>query len=389
MATGSKRRGSSCWLLAAITWLAATSVVLAQAPSTDDDASTQARPAAPVDPAMLPTEPAPLADASLLLDIAAGEQRAIAVGERGHVLVSESREDWRQVADVPTRSTLTGIATAGSHAWVVGHDQVVLHSADDGLHWERQHLAPYEPGNWDDITNGAPLLDVLFLDDQRGFAIGAYGLMLATSDGGTHWERGSINDRLQDDEAAMADGGADADAGLDDAGEGADDWTFSDEDLLLEELTDPHLNAIARTGSGALFIAAERGSAYRSRDEGESWERISIPYDGSMFGVLGFDGEHVLVFGLRGNAFESHDLGSTWTALDTGTEQTLQGGTVVAGGGVVLVGSGGVVLVRQGAGDPFQQFLHDEGGALADVLPLAGRDMVLVGERGIARFTTD
>ena len=54
-------------------------------------------------------EPAPLAARSLILDVADGGDRAIAVGERGHVLVSESRRgDWRQVENVPTRSTLTG-----------------------------------------------------------------------------------------------------------------------------------------------------------------------------------------------------------------------------------------------------------------------------------------
>ena len=34
-----------------------------------------------------------------------------------------------------------------------------------------------------------------------------------------------------------------------------------------EEAT-PHLNAIARTGSGALLIVGERGSAFQSRDDG-------------------------------------------------------------------------------------------------------------------------
>jgi photosystem II stability/assembly factor-like uncharacterized protein len=64
-----------------------------------------------------------------MLDFAEGDQRAIAVGERGHVLVSESRSDWRQVEGVPTRATLTAVAAVGDHAWAVGHDGTILHSA--------------------------------------------------------------------------------------------------------------------------------------------------------------------------------------------------------------------------------------------------------------------
>ena len=382
------RRGMRA-LLAALAGVAASGTVAAQEDTPDAPATPQAVVQA-VDPAMLKAEPAPMAAGSLLLDVAEGDQRAIVVGERGHVLVSESRQDWRQVTDVPTRTTLTGVATAGSDAWAVGHAQVILHSDDGGLSWERQHADPYDPGDWEDIANGAPLLDVLFLDATQGIAIGAYGLMLVTTDGGATWTR----QHMPGSSAVAADAAADVEApegaSPEDAEGGDEDWTFSDEDLLLEELSDPHLNAIASTGSGALFIAAERGSAFRSRDQGRTWERISIPYDGSMFGVLGFDGDRVLVFGLRGNVFESQDLGSNWTALDTGTEQTLQGGAALPDGGAVLVGSGGVVLLRRAAGEPFEQHVYEDGGVLAEVLPVGGASqLVLVGERGIARFSAN
>lgn len=375
-------------LLAAAAGLAFAGAAFAQ--DEGQDAPAERGVVERVDPALLAAEPARLAARSLLLDVAESDQRAIVVGERGHVLVSESRQDWRQVEDVPTRTTLTAVATAGSQAWAVGHAQVILHSADGGLSWERQYVDPYDPDDWEDIANGAPLLDVLFLGGSHGIAIGAYGLMLVTTDGGTHWERQYLDGSSALPAADDPDVEAPEDASPDDAEGGDEDWTFSDEDLLLEELTDPHLNAIARTGSGALFIAAERGSAFRSRDQGRTWERIAIPYDGSMFGVLGFDGDRVLVFGLRGNAFESEDLGSSWIALDTGTEQSLQGGAVLPGGGAVLVGSGGVVLVRRAAGEPFEEHRYEDGGVLAEVLPVGGtRQLVLVGERGIARFSAN
>ena len=88
------------------------------------------------------------------------------------------------------------------------------------------------------------------------------------------------------------------------ADDGSEKWTFDESELELEDEADPHLNGIAKTGDGSLFIVAERGSAFRSTDEGQTWQRLKLPYDGSMFGVIGYENRHVLAFGLRGNVFE-------------------------------------------------------------------------------------
>ena len=51
--------------------------------------------------------------------------------------------------------------------------------------WERVHHAPEDE---------RPLLDVWFADAERGLAIGAYGELLATSDGGDTWETRAIRE---------------------------------------------------------------------------------------------------------------------------------------------------------------------------------------------------
>lgn len=338
----------------------------ATAPDQGDGGSSQ-------DSSVLVAESMPLAERALVLAIAEGDQRAIAVGERGHVFVSESRQDWRQVADVPTRSTLTAVAAAGNRAWAVGHDQVIIHSADGGLSWVRQRAMPFDPDQVDDPRNGAPLLDVLFLDENHGFAVGAYGLLLRTDDAGANWQRVDLGGGASDEEVAVAD-------------EASEDWTFSEEDLELDAETDPHLNGIVRTGDGSLFVPGERGAAFRSLDGGATWERIQLPYEGSMFGAIGYPERRVLVFGLRGNAFESDDLGDTWRALDTGVELTLQGGDRLGVNGAVIVGNDGLVLVRSEDGQMHRSKVEDAG-VLSDVLPVGGSgQVVLVGENGIARF---
>jgi photosystem II stability/assembly factor-like uncharacterized protein len=334
--------------------------------------------AAPVpadDPSILPAEKLPLVERSLLLGLTNSANRAVAVGERGHILVSESRRDWRQIEGVPTRSTLTRVTAVGDQVWAVGHDGVIVHSSDGGLSWTRQRAKPYSPDSTDP-HNGAPLLDVFFLDEQRGFAIGAYSLLLRTSDGGNTWEEVKLK----------YEGSAGGPAKAPEGGE----WTFSQEELKVSEETDPHLNAIARTGDGSLIIVGERGSGFRSTDNGVNWQRIKMPYEGSMFGVIGYEGRHVLAFGLRGHALESNDLGSTWHAVETGIDLSLMGGAALPQGGAVLVGANGVVLRRATATAPFQRTSYEnadkETPVLAAVLTLGDDTFVVCGEKGVDAF---
>jgi photosystem II stability/assembly factor-like uncharacterized protein len=332
-----------------------------------------------VDPATAPAEILPLASKSLLLDVARSGNRYVAVGARGTVLLSDDGTSWTQV-ETPTRSTLTAVAAVDAQIWAVGHDGMILHSADAGMHWRIQRSEPWQPADAGaDPSKGAPLLDVLFLDPKRGFAIGAYSLALRTDDGGEHWNPMTV--------AAAAAAEADAKP-ADPAAHGADDKeTFTAEELKVGQEETPHLNAIARTGSGALFIVAERGSAFRSRDDGATWQRLQLPYDGSMFGVLGYEADHVLVFGLRGHAFESTDLGAHWTPVPTGTELSLMGGAARADGGAVIAGANGIVLTRANGGDALHASVDEAAGIIATALPLAsGAALLLAGENGVTTF---
>lgn len=329
------------------------------------------------DPATAPAEIKPLAPKSLMLDVARSGTRYVAVGARGDILLSDDGRSWRQV-EVPTRATLTAVTAVDTQLWAVGHDGMILHSADGGEHWTIQRKDPWQADDaGDDPTQGAPLLDVLFLDARRGFAVGAYSLALQTADGGETWQpmkvaakpKGSEDEQIADNNHA------------------SDKGTFTAAELKVGQEPTPHLNAIARTGSGALFIVAERGSAFRSRDNGATWKRLQLPYDGSMFGVLGFEGDHVLAFGLRGHAYESTDLGEHWTQVQTGTELSLMGGAATAGDGAAIVGANGVVLVRASGGDAMRTLVDQSAGIISAVLPLEqGPALLLVGENGLSTY---
>lgn len=330
------------------------------------------------DPATQTAELMPRAVNSLMLDITQTEINAIAVGERGHILLSENHRDWRQVENVPTRSTLTAVTAVANKVWAVGHDGVILHSANSGETWVRQRVAPFNQDS-DDLQNGAPLLDVYFSDEQNGFAIGAYSQLLVTRDGGNYWLMRNV---LSKSNAEMEAQQAEDDAAIDE-----ENWTFSQDDLALDEETDPHFNAITRTGDGSFFIVAERGAAFRSTDMGNTWQRLQMPYQGSMFGVIGFADRHVLCFGLRGNVYESFDLGETWRQMDTGTTLSLMGGTKYAESGVMLVGANGIILQRNKLNDAFVINAHPDGNVLSSVIAFSATEFAIAGETGMSVYS--
>ncbi len=333
------------------------------------------------DPVDTAADIVPRAQRSLMLDVATiPGDRLIAVGERGHVLLSDDAgSSWRQVA-APVRSTLTAVAAGAGAVIAAGHDGVILRSTDRGETWQRVREERYSADNQMSPSNGSPLLDVLFLDDRNVLAVGAYALVLRSDDAGETWQPVEI-DLTGGAGAAEETEALDADEG--------DGLLFDADDLTLDDEVDPHLNAIARIGE-ALLMVGERGGVFRSLDDGESWQRLQLPYGGSMFGVLPLTGQSLIVYGLRGRAFQSDDAGDSWRELDTRVTANLFGGDVGGDGQVVLVGAEGVVLRRAAGDDAFQSSIYTNAdgetpiGAAVRLRPDGG--LLLVGDRGITTW---
>jgi photosystem II stability/assembly factor-like uncharacterized protein len=216
---------------------------------------------------------------------------------------------------------------------------VILNTADGGATWSKQLdgkqaadlvLKRYgKPARSDDpvaqrlkqdaeafAAQGAdkPFLDVWFEDDTKGFAIGAFNLILRTEDGGKSWT--PWLDRVDNPKAL-------------------------------------HLYAM-RPAGGTVFIVGEQGLVLKLDRERKHFVNVPLPYQGTLFGVVGTRNT-VVVFGLRGNAFRSADGGASWSKVETGVGAGLTSGIVRADGSIVLVSQAGQVLLSTDEGATFSR----------------------------------
>jgi photosystem II stability/assembly factor-like uncharacterized protein len=342
---------------------------------------------------LMPAKKSSKAPVSLLMDVTKANGRLVAVGERGHILVSKDNgESWTQ-SDVPVSVTLTAVSFPSSQkGWVVGHDGVVLHSEDCGESWKKQldgwkinelmlvQLKQIIKIKTEELENAEqavdeekaealkqkleelnfflndanlaveegptrPLMDVWFKNDREGLVIGSFGMILKTTDGGDSWE--PILDRIDNSD------------GL-------------------------HYYAITRSGDD-LFIAGEAGMLFISNDFGQNWKRLNSPYEGSFFGIIGSpDGGLVTAFGLRGRIFCSHDRGENWLPAENGNSASLSGGIFLSDGSFLVAGIDGFLMWSIDKGKTFMR-LPTEFSGIISLTETSDGKLVLVGMRGTTK----
>ncbi|MEW9796888.1 WD40/YVTN/BNR-like repeat-containing protein [Alteromonas sp. CYL-A6] len=259
---------------------------------------------------------APLVKKSLLLDVDASGF-VVMVGERGHVLLSDDGDTFTQ-ADVPTQSTLTATTIVGDHVWAVGHDAVILHSADKGQTWKIQNFEP-------DLQR--PFLDVLFFDEQHGIAVGAYGLFYRTRDGGASWQPERHASLLAPMDREY----------LESVREESEEFYQQELNSIL-----PHLNRVTRDG-GKLYMAGEAGLLAVSEDNGSEWQRYDVDYTGSFFDIKPLDDTTALAVGLRGNMFVMREEGE-WEFVNTCSSSTFNSILVASEQHVFALGNNGMLI---------------------------------------------
>ena len=308
---------------------------------------------------------------SVLLDITSCGRRLIAVGERGHILVSQDNGATWQQKPAPVSVTLTGVAFPSPLVgWAVGHSGVVLNSEDGGETWRKQ-LDGYQAaelamaavvarksteegmesflrdqaeaeGLMDDGPD-KPFLDLFFTDIQNGFVVGAYNLMFHTTDGGKTWAP----------------------------------W--------MNHTKNPngyHLYHMLHFAND-FYLAGERGLLLRSTDQDQTFQALPFPYEGSLFGLIGLKSGMLIAYGLRGHALQSSDRGATWIPLNTGAQASITDAIEIKDGRLLLVTQSGQVLISSDHLDSFSSIAMETSFPFAAVVQAENGDLVIVGARGI------
>lgn len=270
------------------------------------------------------------------------------------------------------------------HGWAVGHDGIILATGDGGRHWQRQldgrsinqqmleaanaqlgRAQTQRPGkvpqelldNLEDRVADAeaavqagpsrPLLGLRFVDAHTGFVVGSYGQLLHTTDAGRTWKY--IGDRLNND-------------------------------------TGLHLNHITLAPSGALYIAAEGGTVFRSDDQGQQWTRVRVGDNGQLYGFVALN-DGLLAYGFNGRLFRSDARGQRWTALPSPTGKSLVQGLRLPDGRVLLASQSGELLLGDARAETFRR-LASGNAELSGMTVMPGSSQVVtVGALG-ARVTT-
>lgn len=317
-----------------------------------------------------PAQMSPLSQRSLLQGVAHAGDRLVAVGQRGHILVSsDGGTSWKQ-SPVPVSSDLTAVYFIdGRRGWVVGHDGVVLHTDDGGDSWRLQMdgrranallvgamTRKVEAEATDDARKllaeakryaeqGAdkPFLDVWFADANDGYVVGAYNLIFHTSDGGKSWS--SWFDR-----------------------------TDNPKYFNLYKI---------RPAAGRLYIAGEGGLVLRLDPAAQRFKALDTGYSGSYFGVAGIK-TSVLVFGLRGTVHRSDDAGQTWVKVDAGLAGSVVAAEQSAADTVLLADFGGHVVASHDGGRTFKTVALKQPMPLTDLALAGAQRLALVGPNGVA-----
>lgn len=260
----------------------------------------------------------------------------VAVGDHGVIVRSADGQHWQQANGVPVDGLLTALSFADeNNGWAVGHGGVLLHTADSGASWTLQQRLDEEP----------VLLSVWFENARHGIVVGAYGYISATHDGGQSWQRLSVS----------------------------------------AEGDDYHLNQIFPGPDGSLFIAAEGGNAYRSRDNGANWEALDTGASGSLWSGTALRDGRVLLVGMSGRVLVSADAGDTWQAVDSGSHESITAVTQLTDGRVALVGNGGLVSVADAGLTHFRAQVRADRLNLTALAPLGDKQLTLLSGQGVLR----
>lgn len=306
-------------------------------------------------------------------------KRQVVAGERGLIIYTDDCGATWQQATAPVSVTLTALTFADpTHGWAIGHDGVILATQDAGATWKKQldgriiallAMAAAQKAIAADSSNEAaqkalsdaerlvadgadkPLFAVHFWTPEHGIVAGAYGVALTTDDGGATWQW--IGDRIPNP------------MGL-------------------------HLYGLWANGN-LVYAVGEQGLVVRSDDGARSFQVVPSPYEGSYFGITGIAREKsadLIVYGLRGHAFQLSSQTSEFQPLSVGTEASLLSALTRPDDSTLLFDADGQAIEVLPAGKSVRAIGSSPVGPVLGITNSCGPYIVVTGLRGVAVVNT-
>lgn len=290
----------------------------------------------------LQAEPAAVAanaPQAMMLAATRAQARLVAVGDHGMVLLSDDQgRSFRQASAVPLSTALTGVSFVDArHGWAVGQWGAILATTDGGEHWSLQRLASEQD---------RPLFAVHFFDARHGVAVGLWSLVLTTGDGGANWTEQTLP-----------------------APPGA-------------KRADLNLIGLFADGHGRLYATAERGQLLRSDDQGLTWRYLDSGYEGSLWAGAVLPDGRLLVGGQRGTLLRGAADGTAWERIPLRSRSSVTG-IQVQGQQVLVVGLDGLRVESQDGGDTFEEQRGADSVSLTTALIGEQGEPVLFSRRGV------
>jgi photosystem II stability/assembly factor-like uncharacterized protein len=276
----------------------------------------------------------------------------------------------------------------GGNKVAVGKFGVILLSKDGGKSWQPR------PSN-----TAHALSAISFADKEHGFIAGSVGMLLATNDGGTSWRSqtsGTTDQLLGVYALTPAEVFAVGAFGtLLSTSNGGQSWRKHELtwDVLIGRIVketgyvEPNLNAVYFSSPSVGWIVGEFGLVLKTDDGGKSWN--SQRYGGDLpqlYAVKFLDDHHGWALGQAGSLIQTTDGGKRWSSVEIATKRDLYNASLDGQRGIIV--GDGVVLASSDGGSSWRPMsLKSEGQWLSGVA-LNSSEAIAVGQGGTTQLLT-